>query len=128
MIIKSYRDLEVWQQAMELVVECYNTTNGFPKSEAYGLTNQIQRAAVSIPANIAEGQARQYTKEFIQYLSIAYGSIAELETLIQISEKLCYLNSNQSSQLMDKTATLGRMINGLRKSLEHRQRKTRSVK
>lgn len=82
MNIKSYRDLEVWQKAMDLVVVCYEITKEFPKNEIYGLTSQLQRAAVSIPTNIAEGQARQYTKEFIQYLSISYGSIAELEILM----------------------------------------------
>jgi len=77
---KGYRDLEVWQKAMDLVVVCYQTTKGFPKSETYGLANQLQRAAVSIPANIAEGRERQHSKEFLQHLAIAYSSLAELET------------------------------------------------
>ena len=128
MTIKSYRDLEVWQKAMDLVVVCYEITKEFPKNEIYGLTSQLQRAAVSIPTNIAEGQARQYTKEFIQYLSISYGSIAEVETLMQIAEKLNYLNTNQLCKLMDRTAALGRMINGLRKSLEKRHINTRGIK
>ena len=128
MTIKSYRDLEVWQKAMDLVVACYEITKEFPKYETYGLTSQLQRAAVSIPANIAEGQARQYTREFIQYLSISYSSIAELETLMQIAEKLNYLKANQLYKFMDRTAVLGRMINGLRKSLEKRHTNTRGIK
>ena len=118
--LKSYRDLEVWQKAMDLVVACYQITKKFPKNEVYGLINQLQRAAVSIPANIAEGRERQHSKEFIQYLSIAYGSLAELETHIQIAERLTYIDMNQLKKLLDKTAEIGRMLNGLRKSLEKR--------
>lgn len=116
--LKSYRDLEVWQKAMDLVVACYQITKKFPKNEVYGLTNQLQRAAVSIPANIAEGRERQHSKEFIQHLSIAYGSLAELETHIQIAERLTYIDMNQLKKLLDKTAEIGRMLNGLRRSLE----------
>jgi len=115
---KSYRDLEVWQNAMDLVVECYRTTEKFPKKETFGLAGQLQRAGVSIPANIAEGRARQHTKEFLQHLSIAYGSLAELETHILIAERLKYIGSDESNELVDKTATVGRMINGLRRSLK----------
>jgi len=115
---KSYRDLEVWQKAMDIVVDCYQITKRFPKSETYGLASQLQRAAVSIPANIAEGRERQHTKEFLQHLSIAYGSLAELETLVQIAERLNYLDVNQLKQILDKTAEVGRMLNGLRRSLE----------
>ena len=118
MSFKSYRDLEVWSKAMDLVVDCYQATKRFPKDEIYGLASQLQRAAVSIPANIAEGRERQYTKEFLQHLSIAYGSLAELETLVQIGEHLNYLDANQLKQILDKTAELGRMINGLRRSLQ----------
>jgi four helix bundle protein len=102
---------------MDLVVECYQITKDFPKSEIYGLSSQLRRSAVSIPANIAEGRERQYTKEFIQHLSIAYGSLAELETHIQIAERLNYLDINKVKQTLEKTAEVGRMLNGLRKSL-----------
>jgi four helix bundle protein len=118
MTIKSYRDLEVWQKAMDLVMECYEMTKAFPKAEIFGLSSQLQRAAVSVLANIAEGHARQHTKEFLQGLSIAYASLAEVETHILIAERLKYVNSSQSMKLMDKTAELGRMLNGLRRSLE----------
>ena len=113
----SYRNLDIWQKAMDLVVECYQITKDFPKSEIYGLSSQLRRSAVSIPANIAEGRERQYTKEFIQHLSIAYGSLAELETHIQIAERLNYLDINKVKQTLEKTAEVGRMLNGLRKSL-----------
>ncbi len=113
MSFKSYRDLEVWQKSMSLVVNCYQITKRFPKSETYGLASQMQRASVSIPANIAEGRERQYTREFLQHLSIAYGSLAELETLVEIAERLEYIDSNRSKQILDKTAEVGRMLNGL---------------
>ena len=79
MDFKSYLDLEVWRKAMDLVVSCYRIAKSFPKNEIYGLTSQLQRAAVSIPANIAKGRARKSGKEFLRYLSIAYGSLAEID-------------------------------------------------
>jgi four helix bundle protein len=120
MSLKSYRDLEVWQKAMDLVVSCYQLAKKFPKSEAYGLVSQLQRAAVSIPANIAEGRERQHSKEFLQHLSIAYGSLAEVETHIQIAERLSFIDINELKKLLNKTAEVGRMLNGLRKSLQKR--------
>ena len=119
-MMKSYRDLEVWQKAMELVVMCYQMTTEFPKSETYGLSSQLQRSAVSVPANIAEGRQRQHSKEFLQHLSIAYGSLAELETHIQIAGRLKYVGENQINRLIDTTSEIGRMLNGLRKSIEKR--------
>ncbi len=118
MVVRTYRDLEVWQKAMDLVVECYRITRNFPKSETYGLASQLQRSAVSIPANIAEGQARQHTKEYLHHLSIAYGSLAELETHLQIAKRLSYLDTDSFDQLMDNASAVGRMLNGLRKALE----------
>lgn len=113
----SYRDLEVWRKAMNIVVECYKITKSFPQSEMYGLSSQLQRAAVSIPANIAEGRERQHKKEFLQHIAIAYGSIAELETHIQIAERLNYLDSDQAKYILDQTSEVGRMLNGLRNSI-----------
>lgn len=120
-VFKSYRDLEVWQKAMELVVECYQITKSFPKSEVFGLASQLQRAAVSIAANISEGHARQHTKEFLQSLSIAYGSLAELETHIEIAKRLEYIAAETAAELNYKTSTIGRMLNGLRRSLEKKR-------
>ena len=119
-MIKSYRDLEVWQKAMDLVVMCYQTTKKFPKNEIYGLASQLQRAVVSVPANIAEGRQRQHSKEFLQHLSIAYGSLAEVETHVQIAGRLNYMHEDQISKLLGKTAEIGKMLNGLRRSIEKR--------
>jgi four helix bundle protein len=116
--MKSYQDLEVWQKAMDLVVLCYKITEKFPKNETYGLASQLQRAAISIPANIAEGRHRQHSKEFLQHLSIAYASLAELETHVQIAGRLDYINQDQIDDLLNKTAELGRMLNGLRRSID----------
>jgi len=120
MTIRNYRDLDVWNKAMDLVVICYELTRKFPKHEVYALSNQLQRAAVSIPANIAEGRERQHSKEFVQYLSIAYGSLAELETHILIAERLNYIDNSQSQIVLEKTSEVGKMLNGLIKSLKNK--------
>ena len=117
-MIRSYRDLEVWQKAMDLVVACYEMTKAFPKNEIYGLSSQMQRTAVSVPANIAEGHQRRHSKEFLQHLSIACGSLAELETHIQIASRLDYIDERDLMRAMTKTAEIGRMLNGLRKAIE----------
>ena len=122
MRIRSYQDLEVWQKAMDLVEDCYRLTREFPDSEIYGLSSQLQRSAVSIPANIAEGRERGRTKEFLHHLSIPYGSLAELETHALIVRRLGYVNEENLRQFMDKAAEIGRMLNGLRGSLEHKTR------
>jgi len=101
-----------------LVVLCYQITKEFPSNETYGLSSQLQRAAVSIPANIAEGRQRQHSREFLQHLSIALGSLAELETHILIAERLGYNTDNQIKETLDKTAEIGRMLTTLRKSIE----------
>ena len=103
---------------MDLVVACYTLSRQFPKSEVYGLSSQLQRAAVSIPANIAEGRQRQHSKEFSQHLSIATGSLAELETRVQIARRLNYIDQDQLKDVLDKATEIGRMLNGLRKSIE----------
>ena len=91
MSVRDYRDLIVWQKGMDLVTEVYRVTRGFPREELYGLTNQVRRAAVSIPSNIAEGHARQSTAEYRHFLSIAQGSRAEVETQLLIAERLRYM-------------------------------------
>jgi four helix bundle protein len=116
-MIRNYIDLKVWQESMKLVVECYQLTDKFPKNEVYGLSSQLQRSAVSIPSNIAEGRQRQHKREFIQHLSIAYGSLAELETHLQIAGRLKYIDDDRLNELLDKTGEIGKMMNGLRKSL-----------
>jgi len=89
--VKSYRDLETWQVSMDLVAEVYRVTKLFPRDEIYGLTNQLRRAAVSVPSNIAEGQGRDSTKEFLHHLSMAHGSLCEVETQLLIAQGLEYL-------------------------------------
>jgi four helix bundle protein len=119
----SYRELEVWQRAMDLVVTCYDLTKAFPPSELYGLTGQLQRAAVSVPANIAEGQARQHAKVFLQHLAIASGSLAELETHILIAERLGYVRRPLVQGTLERTDQIGRMITGLRKFLKSKRQR-----
>lgn len=118
MAIKYYRELIAWQKAMELVKSVYELTAYFPKEEIYGLTGQMRRAAVAIPSNIAEGQGCNSTKDFLRFISISYGSLLELETQISISEMLNYLASEETNLLLGKCAEVGRLVNGLRNSLE----------
>ena len=117
-MVKYYRDLKVWQRGMDLTVLCYQVTESFPKKELYGLTSQIQRAAVSIPSNIAEGQQRQHTKDFVRFLSIAQGSLGELETQLELADRLDYLDSEKRIEVFIKTDELGRMLGGLIRSLK----------
>jgi four helix bundle protein len=114
--IKSYRDLEVWQKGMELVMQVYQKTRSFPREEQFGLVGQMRRAAISIPANIAEGHGRTHLKEYLNFLSTAYGSLMELETHIILAERLTYINS-EAQALLKQTSELGRILNGLMKAL-----------
>jgi len=102
----SYRDLVAWRKAMDLVTDVYGVTQSFPRNELYGLTNQLRRAAVSVPSNIAEGQARFSRKEFHHFLSHARGSLVEIETQLTIAENLGYLSRHQSRPLLDKASEL----------------------
>ena len=117
-MIQTFKDLTVWQEAMELVVDVYKTTREFPKSEIYGLTSQMQRAAVSIPSNIAEVHQRNSTPQFLQFISIARGSLGELETQIILAHRLDYLNEKIQNELLERVARIGRLIGGLMKSLK----------
>jgi four helix bundle protein len=115
--IKSYRDLETWQKAIELVEEVYKETRSFPKEEIYGLVSQMRRAAVSVASNIAEGQGRDSTNEFLRHLSIAYGSLCELQTQMLIGNKLGYLNQQTYERLEGISVSVARLINALANSL-----------
>ena len=115
---ESYRQLIAWQKAMVFVREIYETTRLFPREELYGLTNQLRRAAVSVPSNIAEGQARFSPKEFRHFLSHARGSLVEIETQILIAEELGFLPSAKSKPLLASAAELGRVLNGLIASIK----------
>jgi four helix bundle protein len=114
---QGYKDLVAWQKAMELVTEVYRATGTFPKEELYGLTSQLRRAAVSVPSNIAEGQGRQSTGEFRQFLGQARGSLLELETQLMIGRSLAFLPPKKAEELLASTAELGRILNGLMQSL-----------
>ena len=115
--VRSYRDLQVWQKAMALVVESYRVAKLLPKSETYGLIGQIQPAAVSIPANIAEGHGREHLGDYVRHLSVANGSLMELETHFLISVELEYLTRDQIAPVMAMTSEVGRMLTGLTRKL-----------
>ena len=114
---KNYRDLLAWQKAMELVEMVYEATKVFPKEEAYGLMSQLRRAAVSVPSNIAEGQGRTTDKEFQNFLSIAHGSVREVETQILIAQRLHFMPAEQAETLLNQAGEVGRLIKGLWNSL-----------
>jgi four helix bundle protein len=120
MTVTSYHDLIVWQKAIDLVVDCYRLTGRFPRTELYGLMSQLQRAAVSIPSNIAEGAGRGHTREFLRHLGIARGSLFEAETQIIISQRLEYVTDQDTRPLLDLIAEVGRMLHGLIASLERK--------
>jgi four helix bundle protein len=101
--IQNYRELIVWRKGMDLVESVYRATIGFPREEIYGLTSQIRRAAVSIPSNIAEGQGRGATRDFLYFLSIAQGSLKEVETQVLIAERLAYVANQLSARLVEQT-------------------------
>ena len=111
--ITSYRDLRIWQQAMDIVPAVYQTLNHFPKHENYALADQIRRAAISIPANIAEGHGRNHRKEYAQFLSIANGSLAELDTLVELAHRLGYLDTKTRGELDSRIQNLQRPIRTL---------------
>jgi four helix bundle protein len=115
--IKSYRDLLVWQKGMALVKEVYWVTRAFPVEERFGLSIQMRRAAVSVPSNIAEGQARQGKKEFVQFLSHAEGSLAELDTQLTLALELGYCRQSDGQRIATMIAELQNMIAALRRSL-----------
>ena len=116
MTVKQYSDLIVWQRAMDLVEQVYRITRTFPKEELYGLSSQLRRAAVSIPSNIAEGHSRS-SRDFVHFLSIAHGSLSELETQMLIAERLAYVEAGQMSDFAKLSSEVGRLIHGLSNSI-----------
>ncbi len=109
--LKTHKDLDAWQKSLDLVEMVYKATNGFPQEELYGLVNQMRRAAVSIPSNIAEGAARASKKEFTQFLHIALGSVSEIETQLIIAKRLGYLDNLDSGE--EQIGTARKLILGL---------------
>ena len=117
--MKTHKDLDVWKRSIDLVIEIYSLTKKFPSNEKYGLISQMQRCAVSIPSNIAEGAARASKKEFSHFLSISLGSLAELDTQLIISNKLKYINDKEYNKVnLDKIVKIRKMIVGLKKAIE----------
>ena len=114
----TYEDLQAWQKAMDFVADVYRVTMQFPKDELYGITSQLRRAAVSVPSNIAEGQGRQTTGEFRQFLGQARGSLLETETQILLSERLGFLDHKSAEVLLTQASEVGRVLNGLLASLK----------
>ena len=118
--IESYRDLNVWQEAMALAEEIYKATRAFPKEEQFGLISQMRRAAVSIPSNIAEGWGRGSTQDYQRFLRIARGSLKEVETQTMLSARLNFLTKQQAETLLNQAESIGRMLVALDRSLNRR--------
>lgn len=115
--VHSFRDLRVWQEAMNLTEMVYMATRHFPKEEMYGLTSQMRRSAVSVPSNIAEGNGRKNRGEYRQFLGIANGSLLELQTQIEIAQRVELLDIAEAKTLLNQCETVGRLLTALRKSL-----------
>ena len=115
---QNYRDLIAWQKSMDLVESVYALTRAFPVDERYGLTSQLRRAVVSVPSNIAEGQGRRSRSEFVHFLSIAHGSLREVETQLLIAVRLGYLKSEASTPVLALSDEVGRLVSGLARSLD----------
>ena len=118
--IQSYRDLFVWQKAIELSVQCYELTKEFPKDEMYGMTTQIRRASVSVPANIAEGHGREHTRSFIQFLRIAQGSLKVLETHLILAAQVQLVPAEALEHVNGVADEVGRMLRALIRSLQNK--------
>ena len=112
----NYKDLKVWQKAMDLVVDVYSIISDFPQIERFALSDQIRRCSVSIPSNIAEGAARNHTKEFVQFLSVSLGSLYELQTQLEIAKRVGYIANIQ--KLNKKTLEIEKMLNALISSIK----------
>ncbi len=123
MTIQGYRDLEVWRQSMDLAETVWNLSATFPEQERFGMTSQLRRAASSVPANIAEGAGRSGTGEFLHFLGIASGSLAETETFLLLAERLRLLPPDRSKTALDQAEAVGRMLTALKQSLRRRRRR-----
>jgi four helix bundle protein len=119
--VRSYQDLIAWQKAMDLVTKIYEVSHKFPREEIFALTSQLRRAAVSVPSNIAEGQGRSSRKEFLYSLGNAKGSLSEVETQVLIARNLGYIGDESVNCLLNLSAEVGRILNGLLASLRNKQ-------
>lgn len=120
MTVTSYRDLIVWKEGMRLTISIYHLTDGFPEHERFGLVSQLRRAAVSIPSNVAEGHAKVSTRDFMRHVSIAMGSLAEIETQLYLARELDYASPEAVKELHLDTDRLGKQLRNLVKSLRSR--------
>ena len=116
--VRKYRDLIAWQKAMDFVEAVYKVSNSFPREETFGLKGQLRRAAVSVPSNIAEGQSRRGSREFLHHLGIALGSLSEAETQILIASRLEYVTQDEAAVLLASADEVGRLLNGLSNAIE----------
>jgi len=121
--VRGYRDLLVWRRSVDLVLEVYEATENFPRREVYGLAAQMRRAAVSVPSNIAEGHGRDHLGDYLHHLSIANGSLMEVETQVVIAKRRGYFGSDLERRLLDCSAEVGRMLAGLTRSLKRLHRR-----
>ncbi len=119
--VSGFRDLRVWQQGMDLVEQVYRISQDFPRSELYGLTSQLRRAAVSVPANIAEGHNREHIKEYLHHLSVAQGPLAEVQTELEIAARLNYVPSELVDPVQGYASALARQVRALRNALARRK-------
>ncbi len=118
--ISHFRELQVWQRGMEIVQAVYEVSGGFPKTEIYGLTSQLRRAAVSVPSNIAEGHTRASTKEYLHHISMAQASLAEMETQLELAARLHYVAAEQVQSIQVECVILGKQLYHLRDALQKR--------
>jgi len=118
--VSHFRDLRVWQRGMDMVVAVYKLTGAFPKTEIYGLTGQLRRAAISVPSNIAEGHTRASTREYLNHVSIAQASLAEVETQLEIASRLGYLDASDLKPVLNQAVALGKQLYALRDALAKR--------
>jgi four helix bundle protein len=118
--IRNYRDLAVWQLGMDIALAVYKVTKNFPDDERFGLTSQLRRAAISVPAHIAEGHARSTTKDYLRFVSFAIGSLAETATFIELAGRLNYGSVDELRRIFEMTTEERRMLRALQKSLRRR--------
>lgn len=119
--IRSYRDLWVWREGMELAVICYEVTKSFPREEVYGMTSQIRRSAAAVPANVAEGRGRENSGEFVQFLRIAQGSLKELETHLILAHRVGLTTKQKIAPALERCEKLGKMLRALIRSIQKRR-------
>jgi len=122
----TYKDLIVWQKSIQLITDIYALTKTFPMDERFGIVSQINRAVISIPSNIAEGWGRELSKNYLQFLRISRGSLMETETLILIAKNVDYINEKDFYQINEKIEEVGKILQGLIKSIQHKTKLTKN--